>query len=235
MYQITEWATRYEVSYRGSEAKDGDKLQRGPLKFIRLKVHGRQMGLGYRKLKRVANNRLMETFGIFCKFLEIAGDQPSELRGGLLNDKDLPATAADLAFILDIPLKQITNAIDALIKIGWVTNTEIELNITKPNIRVRKIPETPEISGKETDFSIFWKAYPNKKSKGAAEKAWKALAPAAWLQALMLKSYATPASTSRINTSISPPSINPVGNQSESAVFLYCALICPPSVTSSLS
>jgi hypothetical protein len=134
---------------KGREAKPGDTLQAGPLKYIRVKVRGRSQGVGYRKLKQlVGPEHVAGIIGIFTKFLEIAGDQPRELRGQLLNEKDKPASIQDLAFILDIPEGQIAMAIKALSdeKIGWIHNTEeIKSNITKENIikAFQEFPETP--------------------------------------------------------------------------------------------
>lgn len=126
MYNITEWHQRYEVSISGSEAKSGDKLRVGPLRYIRLKVHGYQQGTGMRKLRRLAGNRTMEVFGIFCKFLELSGDLCKSDRGQLLNEDGNSATAKDLAFILDVPEEQIEHAILMLLDkdVHWLTETK---------------------------------------------------------------------------------------------------------------
>jgi len=92
----------------------------------------------------------MEVFGFFCKFLEIAANQKSGQRGILLNEKNKPATLEDLAFILDVPLEQVENAVKVLSdeKVGWITYKNItKPNTTKHNISVAENPENPEISG----------------------------------------------------------------------------------------
>ncbi len=153
MITISEWNQRYEVNSRGLEAKEGDELRVGPLKWIRLKVHGHEQGTGYRRLKTLAGKKTMEVFGLFCKFLEIAGNQPKCSRGKLLNEHDEPATPQDLAFILDVPVGQISNAIKVLSDkaVGWLAcNTEniTQLNTTQYNTiqgagDLQKSPENP--------------------------------------------------------------------------------------------
>lgn len=142
MYQIAEWIRRYEVSIKGREPKDGEELRAGPLAYIRLKVYGHKQGTGFRRMQFMAGERTMEVFGIFCKFLEISGNQLRENRGKLLNEKDEPATIEDLAFILNVPIEQITHAIMILSSpsIGWILNDNppllsplIQPNITKHN------------------------------------------------------------------------------------------------------
>lgn len=78
-----------------------------------------------RKLKHIAGNRAMEVFGIFCKLLEIAGDSGKSTRGQLLNEDGKAADAQDLAFILDVPEEQISNAITVLLnpKLAWLIQT----------------------------------------------------------------------------------------------------------------
>ncbi len=164
MIEIAEWQERYEVNSRGLEAKEGDELRVGPLKYVRLKVHGHQQGAGYRRMKAAAGKKTMQVFGIFCKFLEIAGNQPKALRGQLLDEHDQPATPEALAFILDIPAEQIKGAIKTLTNkaVGWLLdNTD---NITQDNItqyntiqgagNSQKSPENPGKFIKPTDKEV---------------------------------------------------------------------------------
>ncbi len=150
MYQITNWQERYEVSSKGRDAKEGDELRAGPLQFIKLKVHGHSQGTGYRKLLKAAGPKSMEVFGIFCKFLEIAGNQPCDKRGMLLNEGDNPASVKDLAFILSIPEKQVKNAIKVLLELTWlnfddniilIQDNTIQLNTTQGAGNFRELPE----------------------------------------------------------------------------------------------
>ncbi len=156
MIRIAEWIERYEVSLKGSAAKEGDGLRAGPLKWVRLKVHGHAQGIGYRRLKQAAGPKTMEVFGMFCKFLEIAGDQPRDRRGDLLNERDNPATHDDLAFILDVPVAQITYAVQVLSKIGCIAATEeketqeeansTQVKSSQEDGLSRKVPGIPDIA-----------------------------------------------------------------------------------------
>jgi len=139
MYQIAEWKQRYEVNNKGAPAQEGDNLRAGPLTFIRSAVHGRQMSTGFRRLQKFSGkSHLYRNFGIFQKFLEIAGDISRPLRDGtLFNEHDQPATEDDLAFMLDLTNHKevLLSAIQALINAGWIVNSE-------------KLQEFPKIPGK---------------------------------------------------------------------------------------
>jgi len=115
MYVITEWIERYEVNDKGQPARKGDKLRVSSLKYIRSKVHGRSQGAGFARLQEVAKSRAYEVFGIFQKFLEIAGcGNGGENRGKLLNEKGNPASDEELAFILRTTEKKIAFALKIL-------------------------------------------------------------------------------------------------------------------------
>jgi len=167
--EIVEWLERYDVSINGREPKPGDDLRAGPLNFVRLKVYGHTQSTGFRRLKSVAGKRTMEVFGYFCKFLEIAANQKRGQRGILLNEKNMPATPEDLAFILDVPLEQVENAIRVLSdeKVGWINcKNSTQLNSTQHNTRVANFSEisenseiseprgNPRNSGKPKDVSV---------------------------------------------------------------------------------
>lgn len=153
MLKITDWHSRYEVGSRGGKPKEGEPLRVGPLEFIRLNAHGRSQGPGYRRLLGIAGVRAMQVFGIFCKFLEIAGSECRDKRGTLYNESGKPATAEDLAFILSVPIDQIQHAIKVLCdkKVCWLINTT-QLNTTQLNTTqgagnsrlLQKSPESPE-------------------------------------------------------------------------------------------
>ena len=139
MYIITEWIERYEVSKKGAPAIEGDDLRVGPLAYIRSAVHGRQMSLGFRKLQKYSGkSNVYRNFGIFQKFLEIAGDIKIPLRNGTLyNEQDKPATLEDLCFMLDLPKQTLVSALKALIKAGWMYDSE----------NFQNLPKIPGISG----------------------------------------------------------------------------------------
>lgn len=144
MFEITQWDERYEVNSKGDAFTPGagHKRRGKGLDFIRSKVHGRQLGTGMRKLQleEMAGDRHNEVFGLFLRFLEIAGDASKSRRGRLLNSDSLddPATAKDLAFILNSPQEQIDYALTVLLKMGWISGNSEKL---------REPPGTPGSAG----------------------------------------------------------------------------------------
>jgi vacuolar-type H+-ATPase subunit F/Vma7 len=189
MITITEWMTRYEVSSKNFPATGGEPLRAGPLQYIRLKVHGHSQGVGWRRLKIAAGNKTAEVFGIFCKLLEIAGNQNRGLRGQILNEKGQEASVEDISFILDIPENQIKNAVEVLSRpeIGWIIVTErkkepkkeiINTISTQLNSSVQQIPVITGIHGRHAEsFDKFWKAYPSRRKtcKQEAYDLWRKL------------------------------------------------------------
>jgi len=154
-----------------------------PLDFVRLKVHGHSESNGWKKLKHVAGRKAPEVFGIFCKFLEIAGDSHRESRGVLLDEKDgKPATIEDLSFTLGITVKQIHNALDILTKppLRWIIDDSGSLPETYGDLRKTTDPlynitehnRTKHNRTEQNYFDQFWEIYPKKIGKGAAKKAW---------------------------------------------------------------
>ncbi len=197
MLSIAEWAERYEVSSKNREAKPGDTLRTGPLRYIRLKVHGRQQGTGMRKLTILAGDKKMEVFGIFAKLLEVAGDSRQEDRGKLLDDDGNPADAKALAFIIDVPEKQMVNALSVLTnqKLGWIIDTNsIDTQLNTIHTHTQGCGGSPEKPGNTQKpppvdelFESFWKEYPRKIGKGAAHKIWTKLKPSQKLVAQIMK------------------------------------------------
>jgi hypothetical protein len=157
MIEINEWNERYEVTDKNREAKPGDNLRTGPLRYIRLRVHGYHQGTGMRKLKMLAEDAAMEVFGIFAKLLEVSGDSRHENRGKLLNEDGNPATAKDLAFILDITDRQMEYALKILTdeKLGWITETNSTQTDTKTYTYTQDVLPLPETPGnsRETPLS----------------------------------------------------------------------------------
>lgn len=144
-YVIAEWNSRYEVSTKGREWSDGETKRRGPLEYIRLKVHGHSQGLGWRRLLAVAGKDSAAVFGIFCKLLELAADSERENRGYLEDSETTP-----LSFVLGLPEPQVKLALDVCCQLGWIV---CETPANPP-------PETPGISREN----------PEAKEKGPARK-----------------------------------------------------------------
>ena len=138
MYIITEWIERYEVNDKGQPARVGDKLRVRPLEYIRSKCHGKRRSAGFAVLQEIAGDRVYEVFGIFEKFLEIAGDEIGGKRGKLLNARGKPASAKDLSLMLSFPEEKVEYALKILTndEVGWMENV------------FQNFQENPEIPGK---------------------------------------------------------------------------------------
>ena len=100
-YRITDWDKNYEVTKDGKPATEKSKtIRKAPLSYVRLAVQGHNPSLSFREMLQKANGKGMMVFGVFCKLLELAGNQPRELRGWLLDTKGFPMTAERIAFAL---------------------------------------------------------------------------------------------------------------------------------------
>ena len=64
--------------------------------------------------------------------------------GTLYNEQDKPATADDLSFMLDLPKRTLVSALQALIKSGWMFDSENSQNL----------PKIPGISGTLQEHNI---------------------------------------------------------------------------------
>ena len=152
MYIITEWIERYEVNDKGQPARLGDKLRVRRLEYIRSKLHGRSRSAGFAAMQRRAGGeKAYEVFGLFHKFLEIAGDESGGNRGSLLNARGNPATIRDLALILSATKESVEFAMQVLTdpEVGWMQ----EMNSSK----FLENQEIPGDSGgvKNTDSAKF--------------------------------------------------------------------------------
>jgi len=117
-YRIVGWEQRYEVSAKGRDWTPGEPKRLGPLQYVRLKVHGRSQGVGWRKLLAVAGLHEAPTvFGIFCKLLEMAADAPRDKRGFIEDSTETP-----LAFVLGLDPADVQKALDVCCdpRVGWM-------------------------------------------------------------------------------------------------------------------
>ena len=196
MYEIADWQ-RYEVNSRGQPATHKGDLRVGPLSYVRLKVHGHSQSNGYRKLLLVAGPRSMEVFGIFCKFLEIAGDSRENQRGILRKERDgEPANIEDLSFLLAAPVEQIENAVKVLSdkRLQWLNELKPGvprespgkpgnslLNTTQPNsIQDNTIqPNTTDAAKKSSQEILELDCLINQERKAFIEGITQALKPGA--------------------------------------------------------
>ncbi len=183
MYLIAEWLERYECNDKNQPAKKGDKLRVSPLTYIRSKIHGRSQGTGFARLQNEAGDKAYEVFGIFLKFLEIAGCEKGGERGILKNEKGEPANLDDLAFILRTKRKKIEHALQVLTlpTVRWIIDDSPEipgkvgvfLNTTQ--LKTTQLNST-HIRSKE-DFDHFWSEYPKKVGKVKCQAVWSRLNP----------------------------------------------------------
>ena len=161
-YYIREWDQRYEVNSKGHALHDRFPRRAGPLEFVRLKVYGRSLGMGWRKLIQVAGVReAPAVFGIFCKLLEIAADAKRDERGYVDDSPEEP-----LAFVLGLDREQVANALAVLSSpaLRWLVcepedssrahahaRNTTQLNSTQLNVDVTNQP-TAGNSGKRREF-----------------------------------------------------------------------------------
>jgi hypothetical protein len=129
-FRINDWTRRYEVNEKGRAAEPGEKVRSEALKFTRLKNYGLDVGPAYRRMiakaEKFGLGMGMATFGIFCKLLEIAGDQRAEFRGWILDEKQNPLDADDLAELILVDGDVAGRALEVLTdpKVGWVDLVE---------------------------------------------------------------------------------------------------------------
>jgi len=161
-YYIREWDQRYEVNSKGHALHDRFPRRAGPLEFVRLKVYGRSLGMGWRKLIQVAGVReAPAVFGIFCKLLEIAADAKRDERGYVDDSPEEP-----LAFVLGLDREQVANALAVLSSpaLRWLVcepedssrahahaRNTTQLNSTQLNVDVTNQP-TAGNSGNRREF-----------------------------------------------------------------------------------
>lgn len=127
-YRIVEWDIRYEVDDKGREWEPGKVKRKTPLAFVRLKVHGKDLGHGYRRMQKLAGKRRsLQVFGLFCKMLEIAAD-------GERDQRNLLPDASELAEMIEAPVQQVEFAVSVLLACSWIQEI--------PD-GSRKLPETP--------------------------------------------------------------------------------------------
>ena len=106
-YRITGWNQRYEVGDNDKVAPTGKpmgKLRKSPLKYVRLKVYGHQLAPAFRRMTKKAwgfgEAMPAATFGVFCKLLELAADQQREFRGWILDERQQPTKAEQIAELI---------------------------------------------------------------------------------------------------------------------------------------
>jgi hypothetical protein len=128
-YRITDWDKNYEVTKDGKPASERSKnIRKTPLSYIRLAVQGHNPSMNYREMLQKARGKGMMVFGVFCKLLELAANQPREYRGWLLDTKACPMAADRIAFALCCDTGDINFALQVLTDkdIGWVSENPFQ-------------------------------------------------------------------------------------------------------------
>ncbi len=88
-YRIRNWAELYEPP--------GRDRPEGPLSYVRWHVYGHSQSESYRLLFSLAPPAIAAAaFGLFGKLLELAGDEPAELRDGTIRWRNRPSTLRTL-------------------------------------------------------------------------------------------------------------------------------------------
>lgn len=169
-YRITDWDKNYEVTKDGKPATENSKnIRKTPLSYVRLAVQGHNPSMSYREMLQKANGKGMMVFGVYCKLLELAGNQPRDYRGWLLDTKGVPLTADRIAFALccnkgdiDIALQVLTDRTVEWVRIAdfkpeqtpgdnedkidcsvIINETETKQNRTEPNETQQQMPQKP--------------------------------------------------------------------------------------------
>ena len=120
-YEMTYYRIRDWHLYEPGE-KHGSR--NGPLDFAKLRVHGIYPSPAYRKLAQVAGSDLGGAFGLFCKLIEIAAEQPRASRDGTIRAErgGDPATIDDIAFLSLFGTDQVSQYLEHLChpQVRWV-------------------------------------------------------------------------------------------------------------------
>ncbi|MFA5291610.1 MAG: hypothetical protein WC496_01100 [Phycisphaerae bacterium] len=133
-YRITDWDKNYEVTKDGKPATQRSKnIRKTSLCYVRLTVQGHNPSMSYREMLQKAAGKGMMVFGVFCKLLELAANQPRNYRGWLLDTKGVPLTAERIAFALCCDAGDIDFALQVLTDkdIGWILEKDFHTEQTK--------------------------------------------------------------------------------------------------------
>ncbi len=106
IYKIANWVEKYETA---------DTRKRKSLFWV-LVPNGHD-GLGYCSI--MERYDALEVFGAWVLILQVASK--CSTRGSLTTTKGRPYTAKDIATMTRAPVDSITEALDVLVEIGWVT------------------------------------------------------------------------------------------------------------------
>lgn len=125
-YRIAYWRDYYEPPERDRPA--------GPLTYVRWYIYGHDLGESYRLLFLLAPSPAIAgaAFGLFAKLLELAADEPAEMRDGTIRWRGRPSTMKTLPVQTLYPAELLQQCLDLLCNpdVGWIeTLTGDELNV----------------------------------------------------------------------------------------------------------
>lgn len=112
---ISDWDAKYEVSVKGRPWTPGDDKRKGPLEFIRCHCHGKSQSPGFRRLLSLADEKAAECYGVFIKLLDLAADEPGNVRNGTIyNEHGEPASVDDISWLTGFSVDVIHSSIAIL-------------------------------------------------------------------------------------------------------------------------
>ncbi|MDD4888413.1 MAG: hypothetical protein PHU85_00655 [Phycisphaerae bacterium] len=154
-YRIREWTERYEVDDRGRPAPGARPGRAGPLPFVRLPAFGHVQGAGYRRLARLCGTaaRLEACMCVWPKLMELAAHQPRGRRGWILNEKDEPATAEDIAFLTGFRRSTVETALKYLSaqEVRWIEQADFVSDSPQTSTDLHKPPPSSRKARNETE------------------------------------------------------------------------------------
>ena len=106
IYKIANWVEKYETA---------DTRKRKTLFWVL--VPNSHDGLGFCSI--MERDDALEVFGAWVLILQVASK--CSTRGSLTTTKGRPYTAKDIATMTRAPVDSITDALDVLVEIGWIT------------------------------------------------------------------------------------------------------------------
>lgn len=123
-FRIARWAELYEPPVR--DLPRGPRKD-GPLRFCKLLIegHAHDVSGAYRDLMDAGGADGPAAFGLFCKLLELAGNEPRALRDGTIYShrgrrRGRPANLDDLVFYSLFPRDLLVRCLDLLVEVTWL-------------------------------------------------------------------------------------------------------------------
>lgn len=143
-WRIVGWLRHYEANDQGRPVEAMSKARARALPWVRLKVNGRSQSDGYRLLQVVAGTarKVLVAYGVFCKLLELAADQPRNRRGWILDGDGRPADPQNIAWWAHFSPFDVSTALSVLSdkRLRWIEETELPQHLQVPTGTDRNLP-----------------------------------------------------------------------------------------------